>query len=82
MTQPTSGHPQSRKLHMNNDEILQSLAHLIGTPYEPSVKGTITEITGCPRVVGPNEMSTHEYDATRIHINTDANQLIQGFSFN
>ncbi|MGJ7547299.1 hypothetical protein [Pseudomonas alloputida] len=67
---------------MNNDEVLQALAHLIGTPYEPSVKSTITEITGRPRVVGPNEMSTKEYDINRIHIRTDANQLIQGFSFN
>jgi len=67
---------------MNNDEVLQTLAHLIGTPYEPSVKDTITEITGRSRVVGPNEVSTREYDIDRIHIRTDANQLIQGFSFN
>jgi hypothetical protein len=67
---------------MNNDEVLQALAHLINTPYEPSVKDTITEITGRPRVVGPNEMSTREYDINRIHIKTDGNQLIQGFSFN
>jgi len=67
---------------MNNDEVLQTLAHLIGTPYEPSVKETITKITGRSRVVGPNEGSTLEYDIDRIHIRTDANQLIQGFDFN
>ncbi|WP_176508484.1 MULTISPECIES: hypothetical protein [Pseudomonas] len=67
---------------MNNDEILQTLAHLIGTRYEPSVKHVITQLTARPRVVGPNEISTREYDITRIHINTDANQLIQGFTFN
>jgi len=67
---------------MNNQEVLQALAHLIGTPYEPSVKAAITEITGRARVVGPKECSTKEYDIDRIHINADANSLIQGFSFN
>lgn len=67
---------------MNNEEILHALAHLIGTPYEPSVKATISEITGRARVVGPKEISTKEYDDQRIHIATDANSLIQGFSFN
>ena len=57
---------------MNNEQVLQALAHLIGTPYEPSVKATISEITGRARVVGPNEMTTKEYDTNRIHINTDA----------
>ncbi|MDZ3994699.1 I78 family peptidase inhibitor [Pseudomonas sp. Teo4] len=67
---------------MNNEQALQALAHLIGTPYEPSVKNTIAEITGRTRIVGPKEISTKEYDPDRIHINTDANGLIQGFSFN
>lgn len=67
---------------MNNEQVLQALAHLIGTPYEPSVKATISEITGRARVVGPREMSTKEYDVERIHINADANSLIQSFSFN
>lgn len=66
---------------MNNEQALQALAHLIGTPYEPSAKATISEITGRARVVGPNDMSTKEYDINRIQINTDANSLIQGFSF-
>ncbi|HDS1678767.1 TPA: hypothetical protein QEM39_000232 [Pseudomonas putida] len=66
---------------MNNEQVLQALAHLIGTAYEPSVKATISEITGRVRVVGPNEISTKEYDVERIHIKTDANSLIQGFSF-
>lgn len=67
---------------MNNEQVLQALAHLVGTPYEPSVKATISEITGRTRVVGPKEMSTREYDVERIHIDADANSLIQGFSFN
>ncbi|QHG67902.1 hypothetical protein [Pseudomonas putida] len=66
---------------MDNEEVLQALAYLIGTPYEPSVKGIITEITGRARVVGPNEIRTLEFDINRIHIRTDANQIIQGFSF-
>ena len=32
-------------------------------------------------MVGPNEMSTLEYDINRVHIKTDANGLIKGFSF-
>lgn len=66
---------------MTNEEALQAITHLIGTPYEPSVKDTITAITGRDRVVGPGEASTREYDSNRIHIVTDANRLIQGFSF-
>ncbi|MBC3501084.1 hypothetical protein HU761_06635 [Pseudomonas sp. SWRI59] len=66
---------------MNNDEALQALAHLVDTPYEPGVKATISALTGRARVVGPNEMSTLEYDTNRVHIRTDANGLIKGFSF-
>ncbi|MDI9776968.1 MULTISPECIES: hypothetical protein [Pseudomonas] len=67
---------------MNNDEVLQTLAHLIGTPYEPSVKEIIRELTGRTRIVGPNEFSTRDFDSNRIHIRADANQLITGFAFN
>jgi hypothetical protein len=66
---------------MNNDEALQALAQLVNTPYEPGVKSTISALTSRARVVGPNEMSTREYDTNRVHIKTDANGLIQGFSF-
>ncbi|AGZ37781.1 hypothetical protein C4Q28_01600 [Pseudomonas sp. SWI6] len=66
---------------MNNEEVLQALAHLIGTPYEPSIKDAITAITGRPRVVGPNEITTREYDINRVHIKTDAHAVIQGFRF-
>jgi len=68
-------------LNMTNEEVLQAIAHLIGTPYEPSVKDTITAITGRDRVVGPGEASTREYDSNSIHIITDANRLIESFSF-
>ena len=81
MALPASGHSLSKEVIMNNEQALQALAHLIGTPYEPSVKATISEITGRARVVGPNEMTTKEYDINRIHINADANSLIQGFTF-
>ncbi|HDS1815401.1 TPA: hypothetical protein QEM96_000015 [Pseudomonas putida] len=66
---------------MNNDEVLQALAYLIGTRYEPAVKATISAITGRVRVVGPNEICTREYDPDRLHIKADTNHLIQGFSF-
>lgn len=66
---------------MNNDEALKTLAHLVDTPYEPGVKATISALTSRARVVGPNEMCTLEYDTDRVHIKTDANGLIKGFSF-
>jgi len=66
---------------MNNEEVQQALAHLIGTQYDSAVKATIAEITCRTRIVGPEDMSTKEYDVNRIHIAVDANNLIQGFSF-
>nr|WP_314479683.1 hypothetical protein [uncultured Pseudomonas sp.] len=67
---------------MTNEEVLKALAHLVGTAYEPAIKQTICTLTGRSRVVGPNEMTTREYDAERIHIQVDANALINGFQFN
>lgn len=66
---------------MTNDEVLQALAHLIGTPYTPSVKATIREITGRARVYGYNEIITLQYDPSRISIVADAEQLIEAFHF-
>ncbi|PTV54017.1 MULTISPECIES: hypothetical protein [Pseudomonas] len=67
---------------MTNEEVLQTLAHLVGTRYVPELKGTICALTGRTRVVGPNEMSTHDYDAERIQIKADADLMIQSFAFN
>ncbi|WP_336332233.1 hypothetical protein [Pseudomonas putida] len=67
---------------MTNEEVLQTLAHLVGTTYAPALKGTICALTGRTRVVGPNEICTLEYDVERIQIKADANLLIQGFDFN
>ena len=67
---------------MTNEEGLRTLAHLVGTPYAPALKDTIRTLTGRPRVVGPNEMSTREYDVERIQIRAGADLLIQGFDFN
>ncbi len=66
---------------MSNAEIETAVAHLVGTDYEESVKAQITELTGCARVVGPNEISTREIDETRVHILTDDNNVITGITF-
>ncbi|MCE5975837.1 hypothetical protein [Pseudomonas sp. JR33AA] len=67
---------------MTNEEVLQALAHLVGTPYAPALKDTIRTLTGRPRVVGPNEICTREHDVERIQIKAGADLLIQGFDFN
>ncbi|HDS1706936.1 MULTISPECIES: hypothetical protein [Pseudomonas] len=67
---------------MTNEEVLQTLAHLVGTRYVPELKGTICALTGRTRVVGPNEMSARDYDAERIQIKADADLMIQSFAFN
>jgi Peptidase inhibitor I78 family len=67
---------------MTNEEIIERYAHLIGTPYEESLKATIGVETGRTRVVGPNDIGTKEYDPQRIHIRVDGNGNVQGFAFN
>ncbi len=66
---------------MTNEEVLQTLQPLIGTPYEPSVKARITELTGRLRVAGPHELMTREHDMQRITLVTDDEEVIQGFRF-
>ena len=36
----------TRKISMTNEEVLQTLAHLVGTRYVPELKGTICALTG------------------------------------
>ena len=67
---------------MTNEEVLKTLAHLVGTPYAPALKDAICALTGRTRVVGPNEMCTREYDVERIHIKAGADLVILGFDFN
>lgn len=62
---------------MTNEEVLRTLAHLVGTPYAPALKDTIRTLTGRTRVVGPNEMCTREYDVERIQIKAGADLLIR-----
>lgn len=66
---------------MTNPEIEIALQHLVGTRYIPSLKAYISELTGRPRVVGPNEITTREYDVERIHIKADPACIITGFAF-
>ena len=67
---------------MTNEDVLKTLAHLVGTPYAPAIKDTICTLTGRTRVVGPDEMCTREYDLERIQIKAGTDLLIQGFDFN
>ncbi|MFF7710350.1 hypothetical protein [Pseudomonas sp. NPDC007930] len=66
---------------MDNETVIRTLQHLIGTPYTPDVKATITELTGRERVVGPNDIATHEFDLNRVRIVADADAIITGFTF-
>ncbi|UVJ43928.1 hypothetical protein NVV94_26005 [Pseudomonas sp. LS1212] len=66
---------------MTNDDVLQKIQHLIGSPYVFSVKAYITELTGRTRVVGPNEVSTKELDLNRIHIIANDESTIKSFNF-
>ena len=67
---------------MSNEEIVHALQHLIGMPYEASIKTNITQVTGRTRVVGPNEMCTREFDPERVHVRVDASGAVSGFAFN
>jgi len=66
---------------MTNDEVTQALQHLVGTRYEPSIKATITELTGRKRVIGPTDISTREMDRNRIHVKVDQAGNITEFKF-
>ncbi|WP_277961503.1 I78 family peptidase inhibitor [Pseudomonas sp. RIT-To-2] len=66
---------------MTNDQVIAAIAHLVGTQYEPGVKAQITQLTERARVVGPNEMSTREYDLNRVHIVANATGTIEAFTF-
>ena len=66
---------------MNNEEVLKTLEHLVGMPYEPSIKDTIRALSGHDRVVGPGEFTTREFDPRRITITVDSDKAVQGFRF-
>ncbi|MDR0277597.1 MAG: hypothetical protein LBJ37_06915 [Paucimonas sp.] len=66
---------------MNNDEVQVILAKLIGTSYTEAVKAQIRELTGRARVVGPTDISTMDYDESRIHVVAGGNGVISGFRF-
>lgn len=66
---------------MTNDEVQMTLAKLIGMPYTEAVKAQIRDLTGRARVVGPTDISTMEYDESRIHVVAGGNGVISGFRF-
>ena len=67
---------------MTNQEILSTLQYLVGTRYVRTVKAYISEITGRPLVVGPNEIVTKDFNPERVHIQADNAGVITGFGFN
>ncbi len=64
---------------MTNEQAIAAIQHLVGSPYVPSVKTYITELTQRPRIVGPGEISTREYDAQRINIAANSDGQIVSF---
>ncbi|HEX8596289.1 MAG TPA: hypothetical protein VF682_23845 [Pseudomonas sp.] len=66
---------------MTNEEFLQATSHLIGTRYVAAVKTYITELTGRTRVSGPNEITTKEFDLSRVTVVTDGAGIITQFHF-
>ena len=66
---------------MTNEEVLVALTDLIGTPYGEDTKRRITECTARARVVGPQDITTKEFDETRVQVITGGNGLIEAFRF-
>ncbi|MEE1921532.1 I78 family peptidase inhibitor [Pseudomonas sp. 148P] len=66
---------------MTNDEVVVALASLVGCEYTSAMKAEITGLTGRARVVGPMDVSTMEYDESRIHVVAGGNGVITGFRF-
>ncbi|MFJ4156532.1 hypothetical protein ACIPZF_17250 [Pseudomonas sp. NPDC089752] len=66
---------------MNNEEVLQALAHLIGTTYDENTRDTVMRITGRVGVLGPGDIRTLQLDPNRITIRANSDSLIEGFAF-
>lgn len=66
---------------MTNEEVLVAIAGLIGTAYSEDTKRRITECTARARVVGPHDITTKEFDESRVQVITGGNGLIEGFRF-
>jgi len=66
---------------MTNEQVLVALAKLVGCEYHEAMKAQITELTGRGRVAGPNDITTKEFDESRIHVVAGGNGVITGFRF-
>lgn len=67
---------------MNRNETHLKIQHLIGSRYVSSVRAYIAELTGYPRVVGPNVTTTFEANARdRIFIVVNEAGIIESFRF-
>ncbi len=64
---------------MTNEEVLNSVKHLVGSRYVPSVKAYISELTGRPKVTGVDDISTMECDDNRLNIKGNEAGLIESF---
>ncbi|MBD1550059.1 I78 family peptidase inhibitor [Pseudomonas typographi] len=66
---------------MDNQHVVQALQHLLGTTYDETTKSTVTELTGRTRVVGPNDITTREFDLQRVHVRVGAQGRIEAITF-
>lgn len=66
---------------MTNEEVIQALQDLIGKTYAPHMRAQISQRTGRDRVHGPQDITSREFDTSRITIKTDADGNVSGFSF-
>ncbi|MDU8501761.1 I78 family peptidase inhibitor [Pseudomonas syringae] len=66
---------------MTNEVITQALQYLVGSRYVSTVKAYISEITGLQKVIGPGDITTHDFNPNRLHVNVDRAGLVSGFSF-
>ncbi|WP_455920783.1 hypothetical protein [Pseudomonas putida] len=65
---------------MTNEQVIETIKHLIGFAYAPAVKTRITELTGRTAVYGPGDFITLMIDLNRVHVVVEAG-TIAGFRF-
>ncbi|OCT21123.1 hypothetical protein [Pseudomonas putida] len=57
-------------------DILGPARHLIGTRYVESIKPYIAELTGLPKIVGPDDATTMDLRTDRILVSSDEHGVI------
>ncbi|HGM5582371.1 TPA: hypothetical protein ACKP22_004088 [Pseudomonas putida] len=57
-------------------DILGPVRHVIGTRYVESIKPYIVELTGLPKIAGPDDIVTRDLRTDRIMISCDEHRVI------